>query len=60
MVKRALRKPGAAHEILQEIPRGQIASPEEIAGPILFLASDLANHVVGEVLSVNGGSVLSG
>jgi len=60
MVKQTLRKPRHAHEISREIPRGQIASPEEIAGPILFLASDLANHVVGEVLSVNGGSVLSG
>jgi 3-oxoacyl-[acyl-carrier protein] reductase len=47
-------------EIYGSIPRGKIASPEEIAGPILFLASDLANHVIGEVLNVNGGSVLCG
>ena len=38
------------------------ASPraEDIAGPILFLCSDLARHVTGEVLNVNGGSVLCG
>lgn len=42
------------------IPRGRVATPEEIAGPVLFLASDLANHIVGAVLNVNGGSVLFG
>lgn len=30
----------------------------DIAGPILFLASGLARHITGEVLNVNGGSVL--
>jgi 3-oxoacyl-[acyl-carrier protein] reductase len=38
----------------------RIAEPEDIAGPIAFLASDLARHVNGEVLNVNGGSVLCG
>ena len=33
---------------------------EDIAGPILFLCSDLARHITGEVLNVNGGSVLCG
>ncbi len=42
------------------IPRGILATAEEIAGPILFLASDLAANIVGEVLNVNGGSVLCG
>jgi 3-oxoacyl-[acyl-carrier protein] reductase len=37
-----------------------VARPEEIAGPVVFLASDLANHVVGAVINVNGGSVLCG
>jgi len=32
----------------------------EIAGPVLFHASDLASHVTGEILNVNGGSVLCG
>jgi len=43
-----------------QIPLGRPATPEEIAGPILFLASDLATFVTGEVLNVNGGSVLCG
>lgn len=42
------------------IPLRRVASPDDIAGPILFLASDLARHVTGEVLNVNGGSVLCG
>jgi len=52
-------------ESLQEKNSGhnsekKIASPEEIAGPILFLASELSDNVVGEILNVNGGSVLCG
>jgi 3-oxoacyl-[acyl-carrier protein] reductase len=42
------------------IPIGRPATAEEIAGPILFLASDLANFINGEILNVNGGSVLCG
>jgi 3-oxoacyl-[acyl-carrier protein] reductase len=42
------------------IPLGRPATAEEIAGPILFLASDLANFLTGEVINVNGGSVLCG
>jgi 3-oxoacyl-[acyl-carrier protein] reductase len=42
------------------IPLGRPATPEEIAGPILFLASELANFLTGEIINVNGGSVLCG
>ena len=42
------------------IPLGRVASPDEIAGPVLFLASSLASDVTGEILNVNGGSVLCG
>ncbi|MGQ9617531.1 MAG: SDR family NAD(P)-dependent oxidoreductase, partial [Candidatus Aminicenantia bacterium] len=47
-------------EIISKIPLKKVAKVEEIAGPILFLASDLATHITGEVLNVNGGSVLCG
>jgi 3-oxoacyl-[acyl-carrier protein] reductase len=47
-------------EIMRTIPRKKVGTSEEIAGPILFLASDLANNVVGEIMNVNGGSVLCG
>ena len=42
------------------IPVQRIATAEDIAGPVLFLASDLARHVNGEILNVNGGSILCG
>jgi 3-oxoacyl-[acyl-carrier protein] reductase len=42
------------------IPRGRIATAEEIAGPILFLACELSDNIVGEILNVNGGSELCG
>jgi 3-oxoacyl-[acyl-carrier protein] reductase len=41
-------------------PLGRPATPQEIAGPIVFLCSEWANHITGEVLNVNGGSVLCG
>lgn len=60
MTSHVVRKGREARAISQGIPRGRVASPEEIAGPVLFLASDLANHMVGAVVNVNGGSVLFG
>jgi 3-oxoacyl-[acyl-carrier protein] reductase len=46
--------------IAAAIPLGRIGTVEEIAGPILFLASDLANFMTGEIVNVNGGAVLCG
>jgi len=42
------------------IPIGRVASADDIAGPVLFLSSDLARHITGEILNVNGGSILCG
>jgi len=50
----------AAESVRRAIPRGHPGTPEEIAGPVAFLASDLASYLHGQVLSVNGGAVLVG
>lgn len=42
------------------IPLGRMATADEIAFPIVFLCSDWARHITGEILNVNGGSVLCG
>jgi 3-oxoacyl-[acyl-carrier protein] reductase len=42
------------------IPVGRIATPEDIAAPVVFLCSSQARHITGEILNVNGGSVLCG
>lgn len=44
--------------ILQTIPLARAATAEEVAGAVVFLASELATFVTGEVLNVNGGAVL--
>jgi 3-oxoacyl-[acyl-carrier protein] reductase len=50
----------ARDEIEAGIPLGRVASASDIARPIVFLASDWARHITGEVLNINGGSVLCG
>jgi 3-oxoacyl-[acyl-carrier protein] reductase len=57
-----IEKPLAAGRarIEASIPLGRVASADDVAGPIVFLCSALARHVTGEVLNVNGGSVLCG
>jgi 3-oxoacyl-[acyl-carrier protein] reductase len=56
----ALSDPRELNSILKLIPVGRVAEAEDIAGPIVFLCSDWAKHISGEVLNVNGGSVLCG
>jgi 3-oxoacyl-[acyl-carrier protein] reductase len=60
MSHKALSNKKTLEEELKKIPLGRIASADDIAGPILFLATDLARHISGEILNVNGGSVLVG
>jgi len=60
MANPVLHTKAGAKLVQTQIPLGRAATPEEIAGPILFLASDLATFITGEVLNVNGGAVLCG
>jgi 3-oxoacyl-[acyl-carrier protein] reductase len=49
-----------AARALAPIPLGRVGTPEEIAAPLLFLCTEHANFITGEVLNVNGGAVLAG
>jgi 3-oxoacyl-[acyl-carrier protein] reductase len=55
-----LKHPREYRQVLSTIPLRRFAQPEEIALPILFLASSMASYMTGEVVNVNGGSVLCG
>jgi 3-oxoacyl-[acyl-carrier protein] reductase len=44
--------------LLEEIALGRLGRPEDVAGTVLFLASDLAGYITGQVVVVDGGMVI--
>jgi 3-oxoacyl-[acyl-carrier protein] reductase len=60
MSKPAIDDPRSGEEIRRTIPLGRVGTPEEIAGPILFLCTPYASFITGEIFNVNGGAVLVG
>ncbi len=60
MSSAALNDEKARAKVLGTIPLGRVATPQEIAAPILFLCTPQAGFITGEVLNVNGGAVLTG
>jgi len=56
----ALNDPATRDRVFATIPLGRVGKPEEIAAPILFLCTEYAGFVTGEVFNVNGGAVLIG
>jgi 3-oxoacyl-[acyl-carrier protein] reductase len=55
-----LNDPTTREKIFRGIPLGRVGTPEEVAGPILFLCTRYAGFITGEIFNVNGGSVLVG
>ena len=60
MSAEALAAPGTGDQIRAAIPLGRVGRPEEIAAPALFLCTEHAGFITGEVFNVNGGAVLVG
>jgi len=60
MSKPALDDSKVGEEIRRTIPLGRAGRPEEIAAPVLFLCTEFAGFITGEVFNVNGGAVLAG
>ncbi|PYY19321.1 MAG: short-chain dehydrogenase [Acidobacteria bacterium] len=60
MAAPALANPKTRDRVFGTIPLGRVGKPEEIAAPILFLCTEHAGFITGEILNVNGGAVLVG
>jgi NAD(P)-dependent dehydrogenase (short-subunit alcohol dehydrogenase family) len=46
-------------EMAQRMPTGRLAEPDDIADAIVFLATDDARHIIGQLIHVNGGDYLA-
>lgn len=46
-------------ELAQRLPTGRLAEPEDIADAIVFLATDDARHIIGQLIHINGGDYLA-
>jgi 3-oxoacyl-[acyl-carrier protein] reductase len=60
MAAPALNDPEIRDRVFKTIPLGRVGKPEEIAASILFLCTEHAGFISGEILNVNGGAVLVG
>jgi 3-oxoacyl-[acyl-carrier protein] reductase len=60
MSRSTLEDPSSGAKIRATIPLGRVGKPEEIAAPILFLCTEHAGFITGEIFNVNGGAVLVG
>jgi 3-oxoacyl-[acyl-carrier protein] reductase len=60
MVRPAMEDEAYLESVLKTIPMQRMASTDDVALSICFLLSDWARHITGEILNINGGSVLCG
>ena len=52
------RTPAQVREWESALPLGRLGQPDDVAGAVVFLASDLASWITGHVLQVNGGALM--
>lgn len=55
MTASSRQNPQRRQRLLDRIPMGRFGQPEELVGPVVFLASDMAGYVTGAVLPADGG-----
>jgi 3-oxoacyl-[acyl-carrier protein] reductase len=60
MVRPAMEDADYLESVLKTIPLNRMATTDDVALSICFLLSDWARHITGEILNINGGSVLCG
>jgi 3-oxoacyl-[acyl-carrier protein] reductase len=60
MSKATLADSTTGDKVRRTIPLGRVGKPEEIAAPVLFLCTEHAAFISGEIFNVNGGAVLVG
>ncbi len=53
--KRGVERPDYMAEVNARIPMGRIGQPQEVAGAVVFLASDAASYVTGQNIVIDGG-----
>jgi NAD(P)-dependent dehydrogenase (short-subunit alcohol dehydrogenase family) len=59
MIRRLMAVPGAEQQAIAGTALRRIGEPEDVAAAVMFLASDAARHITGQVLVVDGGQSLS-
>ena len=55
MAQHLLKDPAATAKLLERIPLGRVADPEDVVGPTLFFCSPASDFVTGQILYVDGG-----